>query len=145
VFFFSIRRRRIEELKNRAAKEQQWRSQGDLEYTELRDEKEWFEASRENERMVCHFYRGVTWRCQIVDRHLETLAKKHIETKFCKVGYTDGREDGQTRGSELGTGTRHSAASSWRCGRIFLTRAPNPAAARFASSVLFLSSCSDQR
>jgi len=80
-----IRRRRIEEMKARAGKEQQWRSLGHLEYTELRDEKEWFESSRENERMVCHFYRGVTWRCQIVDRHLEQLAKKHIETKFCKI------------------------------------------------------------
>lgn len=80
-----IRRRRIEELKQRAAKEQQWRNQGHGAYTELRDEKEWFENSRENERMVCHFYRGVTWRCQIVDRHLESLAKKHLETKFCKI------------------------------------------------------------
>lgn len=35
--------------------------------------------------MVCHFYRGTTWRCQIVDRHLEALAKKHIETKFCRI------------------------------------------------------------
>lgn len=83
--FEAIRRRRLEELRNRAAKEQQWRAQGHLEYTELRDEKQWFEASRENERMVCHFYRGTTWRCQIVDRHLEALAKKHIETKFCKI------------------------------------------------------------
>jgi hypothetical protein len=56
----SIRRRRIEEMKQRASKEQHWRTLGHLEYLELRDEKEWFEASRENERMVCHFYRGVT-------------------------------------------------------------------------------------
>lgn len=83
--FEAIRRRRLEEMKARAAKEQQWRQQGHGEYTELRDEKQWFEASRENERMVCHFYRGTTWRCQIVDRHLEALAKKHIETKFCKI------------------------------------------------------------
>lgn len=81
----AIRRRRIEEMRQRAQKEVQWRSQGHLEYTELRDEKQWFEASKENERMVCHFYRGVTWRCEIVDRHLEALAKKHIETKFCKI------------------------------------------------------------
>jgi len=80
-----IRRRRIEEMKARAAKEQTWRQLGHLQYEELRDEKQWFEASRENERMVCHFYRGVTWRCQIVDRHLEKLAKMHIETKFCKI------------------------------------------------------------
>jgi hypothetical protein len=81
----AIRRRRIEEMKQRASKEVMWRSQGHLEYTELRDEKQWFEASKENERMVCHFYRGTTWRCEIIDRHLEAIARKHIETKFCKI------------------------------------------------------------
>lgn len=81
----AIRRRRIEEMKQRSQKEVQWRSQGHLEYTELRDEKQWFEASKENERMVCHFYRGTTWRCEVVDKHMEILAKKHIETKFCRI------------------------------------------------------------
>lgn len=55
----SIRRRRIEEMKSRAAKEQQWRNQGHLEYTELRDEKEWFEASRENERQSAMIRAGM--------------------------------------------------------------------------------------
>lgn len=36
----SIRRKRIEEMRARAQKEQQWRAQGHLEYQELRDEKE---------------------------------------------------------------------------------------------------------
>ena len=76
----AIRQRRIQELKERAQKEVLWRAQGHLEYTELRDEKQWFEASKENERMICHFYRGTTWRCQIVDRHFEQLARKHIES-----------------------------------------------------------------
>lgn len=77
----AIRQRRLQELKERAGKEVLWRAQGHLEYTELRDEKQWFEASKENERMVCHFYRGTTWRCQILDRHFEALARKHIESE----------------------------------------------------------------
>jgi len=80
-----IRRKRVQEMKERASKEQLWRAQGHLSYTELRDEKQWFEASKENERMICHFYRGTTWRCEIVDKHMEVLAKKHVETKFCKI------------------------------------------------------------
>lgn len=46
-------------MKSRAAKEQQWRNQGHLEYTELRDEKEWFEASRENERQSAMIRAGM--------------------------------------------------------------------------------------
>ena len=26
-------------------------------------------------RVVCHFYRGATWRCQIIDRHLDRVAE----------------------------------------------------------------------
>lgn len=29
--------------------------------------------------------RGTTWRCQIVDKHFENLAPKHLEAKFCKI------------------------------------------------------------
>ena len=35
--------------------------------------------------MVCHFYRDSTFRCKFVDKHLEILATKHIETKFIKI------------------------------------------------------------
>ena len=34
---------------------------------------------------MCHFYRDATLRCKIVDKHLEILAKKHLETKFVKL------------------------------------------------------------
>ena len=35
--------------------------------------------------MVCHFYRGATWRCQVIDRHLGDLAPAHPETRFVKI------------------------------------------------------------
>ena len=36
-------------------------------------------------QVVIHFYRPSTLRCQIVDRHLETLAAGHLETRFLKI------------------------------------------------------------
>lgn len=59
--------------------------QGHGAYTELYDEKEFFETTKKSENVVCHFYRDQFMRCKLVDKHLNILAKKHIETKFCKI------------------------------------------------------------
>lgn len=59
--------------------------QGHGVYTELADEKEFFEVSKKSPNIVCHFYRNAAERCKIVDMHLKILAKKHIEARFCKV------------------------------------------------------------
>lgn len=32
-------------------------------------------------KVVVHFYRSATWRCQVVDRRLEELAATHLETR----------------------------------------------------------------
>ena len=37
---------------------------------------------------MCHFYRESTWRCKVVDKHLEILAKKHLPTRFVKIDIT---------------------------------------------------------
>lgn len=54
-------------------------------YSELTDTKEFFQAAKKSQRMVVHFYRPVTFRCQIVDAHLATLAQEHVETRFVKI------------------------------------------------------------
>lgn len=59
--------------------------QGHGTYTELADEKEFFEISKKSPNIVCHFFRDSTERCRIVDMHLKILAEKHLEAKFCKV------------------------------------------------------------
>jgi hypothetical protein len=51
----------------------------------LADEKEFFEACKKSKHTVCHFYRSSTFRCKIVDKHLEELARKHIECRFVKI------------------------------------------------------------
>ena len=34
---------------------------------------------------MCHFYRDDFFRCKVIDKHLNILARKHMETKFCKI------------------------------------------------------------
>ena len=34
--------------------------------------------------MVCHFYRN-NWPCRVMDKHLQILCAKHLETKFVKL------------------------------------------------------------
>ena len=34
---------------------------------------------------MVHFYRPATRRCEIVDKHMAILARKHLETKFMRV------------------------------------------------------------
>ena len=59
--------------------------QGHGEYTEIAEEKEFFELAKKSKNFVCHFYRDEFFRCKIVDKHLRLLAQKHMETKFCKI------------------------------------------------------------
>lgn len=80
-----LRKRRLAAMQNRHKQEQQWRLHGHGTYSEVADQKEWFEATKNSERVVCHFYRSTTWRCEIVDKHLTALAAKHIETRFIKI------------------------------------------------------------
>ncbi|XP_065088884.1 thioredoxin domain-containing protein 9 [Ochlerotatus camptorhynchus] len=80
-----LREQRIKELKKQASQRQEWKNNGHGEYSELADEKEFFEVSKKSANIVCHFYRDSTPRCRIVDMHLKILASKHVEAKFCKV------------------------------------------------------------
>lgn len=52
---------------------------------EISDTKEFFNAAKKSSRMIVHFYRSVTPRCQIVDAHFERLAPTHLEARFVKI------------------------------------------------------------
>mmetsp|Transcript_10911 Transcript_10911/g.16276 ORF Transcript_10911/g.16276 Transcript_10911/m.16276 type:complete len:252 (+) Transcript_10911:49-804(+) len=84
-----IRRKRMVELKSRAKKMQTWISKGHGKCTELGDEKEWFSEAKSNERLICLFYRNTTTSSdkytQILEKHFQSLAPKHMETKFVKI------------------------------------------------------------
>ena len=59
--------------------------QGHGEYSEVAEEKDFFDITRKSKNVVCHFYRDDFFRCKVVDKHLALLARKHLETKFCKI------------------------------------------------------------
>jgi hypothetical protein len=46
-------------------------------YSEIADTKDFFNAAKKSVRMVVHFYRSVTPRCEIVDAHLSKLAFRY--------------------------------------------------------------------
>lgn len=83
--FEVLRQKRMDALKKAANQKQEWMQQGHGSYSEISNEKEFFEESKKSKNLVCHFYRGSTFRCQIVDKHLTLLAPKHLETKFIKI------------------------------------------------------------
>mmetsp|Transcript_22683 Transcript_22683/g.35498 ORF Transcript_22683/g.35498 Transcript_22683/m.35498 type:complete len:231 (+) Transcript_22683:283-975(+) len=80
-----IREKRIAQMRKEQEKKQEWRQKGHGQYQELSNEKEFFEAAKGSEHMVCHFYRSATHRCNIVDKHLSLIAQKHIEARFVKI------------------------------------------------------------
>lgn len=80
-----IQRKRAAALRKQMKQKEAWIANGHGEYSTLTSEKEFFDVGKKSERVVLHCYRSATMRCAIVDKHLDLLAKKHIETKFCKL------------------------------------------------------------
>ena len=83
--FDVLRQRRMDALKKAQTQKQEWMSNGHGQYSEVADEKGFFDACKKSKKVVCHFYRDSTFRCKIVDKHLALLAPKHLETKFIKI------------------------------------------------------------
>jgi hypothetical protein len=91
----ALRAKRIEQMKREQQKKQQWKALGHGTYTELGGggggnnssdiAKEFFEASKQSERLVVHFYRPTTRLCDVFHRHLAILAERHLETRFAKI------------------------------------------------------------
>ncbi|XP_012280492.1 thioredoxin domain-containing protein 9 [Orussus abietinus] len=80
-----LREKRLKEMKKIQQQKQTWLSLGHGEYSEVPDEKEFFELSKKSKNIVCLFYKNDSPRCKIADMHLKILAKKHLEARFCKL------------------------------------------------------------
>jgi len=83
--FEKLREKRKLQLQKAAALKQKNLLNGHGRYMELSTQKEFFDAAKGSKQLVVHFFRGATWRCQIVDRHLGDLAPQHLETRFVKI------------------------------------------------------------
>ncbi|XP_074650868.1 thioredoxin domain-containing protein 9-like [Tubulanus polymorphus] len=80
-----LKKQRMQALKKMANQKKEYMDAGHGKYFEVADEKEFFEECKKSKNVVCHFYRESTFRCKIVDKHLTSLAVKHLETKFIKI------------------------------------------------------------
>jgi thioredoxin-like negative regulator of GroEL len=80
-----LRNNRLEAMKKAHNQKLEWQKAGHGTYTELKDEKEFFEACKSSKHVICHFYRDSTFRCKIVDKHLDLLTRSHMECKFVKI------------------------------------------------------------
>jgi len=83
--FEVLRQQRMNAMKKAAQQKQEWMAAGHGEYSEVGDEKEFFEACKKSKKVVCHFYRDSTFRCKIMDKHMTDIAKRHLETRFIKI------------------------------------------------------------
>jgi len=81
----AIRRRKLDMMKKMQEKKVEWKQAGHGEYSEIPEEKEFFTVTKGSDNCVIHFYRDETFRCKIFDKHFSALAKKHLETRFCKI------------------------------------------------------------
>ncbi|KAJ8602180.1 hypothetical protein CTAYLR_003508 [Chrysophaeum taylorii] len=80
-----IRSKRLAELKKQQSTEKEWASNGHGKLTYLSDTKEFFEACKRSQRVVCHFQRPTSHHCRTLDGHLARLAATQTETRFCAM------------------------------------------------------------
>ncbi|CAI2348051.1 unnamed protein product [Caenorhabditis sp. 36 PRJEB53466] len=80
-----IRRNRMSQMKKAQKEKIEMMSNGHGKYEEVADEKEFFEATKKSDRVVCLFYLPGNFRCKIVDKHFEILARKHVGTRFIHI------------------------------------------------------------
>lgn len=80
-----IRQKRMKQLKEVQARRDEWLKKGHGQYLEVTDPKMFFDNVQDSERVVVHFMRRSTPRCEIIERHLRAIARDHFETRFCYV------------------------------------------------------------
>ncbi len=59
-----LRQKRMAELRKKQEKTKEWLAKGHGEYSEVLDEKQFFDVMKGEERMICHFYRD-NWPCKV--------------------------------------------------------------------------------
>jgi len=81
----AIRRQRVAALKKKEEARRANIALGHGSYQELADQQAFFNAAKQSDFMLVHFYRGATRLCDVVHRRMEDMAPKHLEARFCKI------------------------------------------------------------
>ena len=80
--FELLRQKRKLQMMKKQREQQDWKQLGHGRYMELTDTKEFFNSAKKSSRMVCHFFRGVTPRCEIVDSHLAKVRSTRAHPRY---------------------------------------------------------------
>ncbi|XP_062102459.1 thioredoxin domain-containing protein PLP3B-like [Humulus lupulus] len=75
---------RIAALKKEVEKREALKRQGHGEYRDV-SEGDFLGEVTGSEKVICHFYHHDFYRCKIMDKHLKSLATRHLDTKFIKL------------------------------------------------------------
>ncbi|KAM1399913.1 hypothetical protein ACFX2F_027263 [Malus domestica] len=75
---------RINALKKEAEKREALKRKGHGEYRDI-TEGDFLGEVTGTEKVICHFYHREFYRCKIMDKHLKTLALKHVDSKFIRL------------------------------------------------------------
>ncbi|XAR57925.1 hypothetical protein NMG60_11026235 [Bertholletia excelsa] len=75
---------RLAALKKEAEKRQALKNKGHGEYREI-TEGDFLGEVTGSQKVICHFYHREFYRCKIMDKHLKSLAPRHVDTKFIKL------------------------------------------------------------
>ncbi|CCW60346.1 unnamed protein product [Phytomonas sp. EM1] len=81
----AIRQKRLNQVKEIQVRREEWLKKGHGQYLEVSEPKDFFDWVKGSERVVVHFMRRSTPRCEIIERHIRLIAKEHFETRFCYV------------------------------------------------------------
>jgi hypothetical protein len=80
-----LRAKRLKQVQEMQKRKSQWVAKGHGSYQRLMEPKQFFDAAKNSERVVCHFRRDSTERCKLIDKHLSEISQRHFETFFCSV------------------------------------------------------------
>ncbi len=72
-----------EAMKKAQKKKEEWQQQGHGEYSEIPEEKEFFNVTKNSENVVCHFYREETFRQCCVFPKLVLFYDAGVLADFC--------------------------------------------------------------
>ncbi|KAI5803205.1 thioredoxin-like protein [Geopyxis carbonaria] len=81
----AFREKRMQQLHEEVQKARYMRNQNHGTYQTIHDEKEVMDIATKTKQAVIHFSHSDFRRCEIMDKHLRTLAPKHYEARFIKV------------------------------------------------------------
>lgn len=84
-----LRERRLEQLHAEFARAKLMKGQSHGTYQTIREEKAVLDITTTTKLCVVHFFKPDFNRCRIMDRHLQTLAERHFDTRFIRVDVED--------------------------------------------------------